>query len=230
MVIEAASKYYNQLNNDLKAVKKYIHNNFGVFLTILYLLGSLSGVVYLYVLLNNFSIDVFNFIEISDFLLALISNPLLITFYTTLIVITAIYFNWRSGHTPDPSKTNILKRLYYGFCYPYYLLKPSYTAVLFLALIIPTYPTILAHFHSKDIVNEKTMSYHLSLNYPIAQSKVTQLQNVQIVASTIGNLFVYGNKQDKLLIISQENISALIPNLHQEKTIKPKSKAASSTQ
>ena len=46
MVIEAASKYYNQLNNDLKAVKKYIHNNFGVFLTILYLLGSLSGVVY----------------------------------------------------------------------------------------------------------------------------------------------------------------------------------------
>ncbi|HDY93050.1 MAG TPA: hypothetical protein ENH67_04750 [Pseudoalteromonas sp.] len=230
MVIEAASKYYNQLNNDLKAVKKYIHNNFGVFLTILYLLGSLSGVVYLYVLLNNFSIDVFNFIEISDFLLALISNPLLITLYTTLIVITAIYFNWRSGHTPDPSKTNILKRLYYGFCYPYYLLKPSYTAVLFLALIIPTYPTILAHFHSKDIVNEKTMSYHLSLNYPIAQSKVTQIQNVQIVASTIGNLFVYDNKQDKLLIISQENISALIPNLHQEKTIKPKSKAASSTQ
>ena len=230
MVIEAASKYYNQLNNDLKAVKKCIHNNFGVFLTILYLLGSLSGVVYLYVLLNNFSIDVFNFIEISDFLLALISNPLLITLYTTLIVITAIYFNWRSGHTPDPSKTNILKRLYYGFCYPYYLLKPSYTAVLFLALIIPTYPTILAHFHSKDIVNEKTMSYHLSLNYPIAQSKVTQLQNVQIVASTIGNLFVYDNKQDKLLIISQENISALIPNLHQEKTIKPKSKAASSTQ
>ena len=230
MVIEAASKYHNQLNNDLKAVKKYIHNNFGVFLTILYLLGSLSGVVYLYVLLNNFSIDVFNFIEISDFLLALISNPLLITLYTTLIVITAIYFNWRSGHTPDPSKTNILKRLYYGFCYPYYLLKPSYTAVLFLALIIPTYPTILAHFHSKDIVNEKTMSYHLSLNYPIAQSKVTQIQNVQIVASTIGNLFVYDNKQDKLLIISQENISALIPNLHQEKTIKPKSKAASSTQ
>ncbi|MDO6462674.1 hypothetical protein [Pseudoalteromonas carrageenovora] len=178
MVIEAASKYYNQLNNDLKAVKKYIHNNFGVFLTILYLLGSLSGVVYLYVLLNNFSVDVFNFIEISDFLLALISNPLLITLYTAIIVITAIYFNWRSGHIPDPSKTNILKRLYYGFCYPYYLLKPSYTAVLFLALIIPTYPTILAYLHSKDIVNEKTMSYHLSLNYPITQSKVTQLQNV----------------------------------------------------
>ena len=230
MVIEAASKYYNQLNNDLKAVKKYIHNNFGVFLTILYLLGSLSGVVYLYVLINNFSVDVFNFIEISDFLLALISSPLLITIYTAIIVLTAIYLNWRSGHMPDPSKTTVLKRLYYGFRYPYYLLKPSYTAVLFLALIIPTYPTILAHFHSKDIVNEKTMSYHLSLNYPIAQSKVTQLQNVQIVASTMRNLFVYDNKQDELLIISQENISALIPNLHQEKTIKPKSKAASSTQ
>ncbi|MDO6634656.1 hypothetical protein Q4540_07270 [Pseudoalteromonas carrageenovora] len=226
MVIEAASKYYNQLNNDLKAVKKYIHNNFGVFLTILYLLGSLSGVVYLYILLNNFSVDVFNFIEISDFLLALISNPLLITIYTTLIVITAIYLNWRSGHMPDPSKTTVLKKLYYGFGYPFYLLKPSYSVMLFLALIISTYPTILAYLHSKDIVNEKTMSYHLSLNYPIAKSKVTQLQNVQIVASTMGNLFVYDNKREKLLIISQENISALIPNLHQEKTIKPKSKAA----
>ena len=60
--------------------------------------------------------------------------------------------------------------------------------------------------------------------------KLAQLQNVQIVASTMRNLFVYDNKQDELLIISQENISALIPNLHQEKTIKPKSKAASSTQ
>ncbi|CAM3033957.1 hypothetical protein PSAT104721_15985 [Pseudoalteromonas atlantica] len=89
---------------------------------------------------------------------------------------------------------------------------------------------MLAHSHSKDIINERTMNYHLSLNYPIAQSKVTQLQNVQIVASTMRNLFVYDNKQDELLIISQENISALIPNLHQEKTIKPKSKAASSTQ
>ena len=230
MVIEAASKYYNQLNNDLQAVKKYIHNNFGVFLTILYLLGSLSGVVYLYVLLNNFSVDVFNFIEISDFLLALISNPLLITIYTTLIVITAIYLNWRSGHMPDPSKTTVLKKLYYGFGYPFYLLKPSYSLMLFLALIISTYPTMLAHSHSKDIINERTMNYHLSLNYPIAQSKVTQLQNVQIVASTMRNLFVYDNKQDELLIISQENISALIPNLHQGKTIKPKSKAASSTQ
>lgn len=230
MVIEAASKYYNQLNNDLKAVKKYIHNNFGVFLTILYLLGSLSGVVYLYVLLNNFSVDVFNFIEISDFLLALISNPLLITLYTAIIVLTAIYLNWRSGHMPDPSKTTVLKKLYYGFGYPFYLLKPSYSVMLFLALIISTYPTMLAHSHSKDIINERTMNYHLSLNYPIAKSKVTQLQNVQIVASTMGNLFVYDNKQDKLLIISQENISALIPNLHQEKSIKPESKAASSTQ
>ncbi|ATC81269.1 MULTISPECIES: hypothetical protein [Pseudoalteromonas] len=230
MVIEAASKYYNQLNNDLKAVKKYIHNNFGVFLTILYLLGSLSGVVYLYVLLNNFSVDIFNFIEISDFLLALISNFLLITLYTTIIVLTAIYLNWRSGHMPDPSKTTVLKKLYYGFGYPFYLLKPSYSLMLFLALIISTYPTMLAHSHSKDIINERTMNYHLSLNYPIAQSKVTQLQNVQIVASTMRNLFVYDNKQDELLIISQENISALIPNLHQEKTIKPKSKAASSTQ
>ncbi len=226
MVIEAASKYYNQLNNDLKALKKYIHNNFGVFLTILYLLGSLSGVVYLYVLLNNFSIDVFNFIEISDFLLALISNPLLITLYTGIIVLTAIYLNWRSGHMPDPSKKTVLKKLYYGFGYPFYLLKPSYSVMLFLALIISTYPTMLAHSHSKDIINEKTMSYHLSLNYPIAQSKATQIQNVQIVASTMGNLFVYDNKQDKLLIIPQANIAALIPNPHKEKTIKPKSKAA----
>ena len=125
---------------------------------------------------------------------------------------------------PDPSKTTVLKKLYYGFCYPYYLLKPSYTAVLFLALIIPTYPTMLAYSHSKDIVNERTMSYHLSLNYPIAKSKVTQLQNVQIVASTMGNLFVYDNKQDKLLIISQENISALIPNENKVKTVSSESK------
>lgn len=40
----------------------------------------------------------------------------------------------------------------------------------------------------------------------------------------MGNLFVYDNKQDKLLIISQENISALIPNENKVKTVSSESK------
>ena len=63
MILEAAHKYYSKLHTDLIAIQHYIKNNVAVFITILYILGSFAGVIYLATLLNSFSVDVFNHIE-----------------------------------------------------------------------------------------------------------------------------------------------------------------------
>ena len=62
MIREAAKKYYDRLHSDLLVIQRYIKNNVGVFITILYILGSFSGVIYLATLLNNFSVNVFHHI------------------------------------------------------------------------------------------------------------------------------------------------------------------------
>ena len=73
---------------------------------------------------------------------------------------------------------------------------------------------------SKRIKNKITQPYSLSLNDPIQQKKVTLLTEVQIVTSTARNLFVYDNKQEKLLIVPQNNIAALVPIIETNKAVK----------
>ena len=70
-----------------------------------------------------------------------------------------------------------------------------------------------AQTDSERIKEKITQPYSLSLNDPIQQNKTTLLPEVQIVISTARNLFVYDNRQEKLLIIPQNNIAALIPKV-----------------
>lgn len=213
MILEAANKYFAKLHSDLLAIKHYIKNNVAVFITLLYLLGSFSGVIYLDTLLNTFSVNVFQHIELNDFLLALVSNPTLVLMYTSFIFILALVYGIELRRIPDPKNPTLFKKIYHGFSYPVYLLNPTYTIGAICLFALCTYPYIQANSYSEKIKEQRTQSYSLSLNDPIQQNKTTLLTDVQIVASTSRNLFIYDNKQEKLLIIPQNNIAAAIPNI-----------------
>ena len=222
MILEAANKYYEILHSDLLAIKHYIKNNVAVFMTLLYLLGSFSGVIYLDTLLNAFSINIFQHIELNDFLLALVSNPSLVLMYTSFIFILALIYGFELRRIPDPKKPTLFKKIYHGFSYPAYLLNPTYTIATICLFALCAYPYIQANLYSKKIKEKRTQSYSLSLNDPIQQNKTTLLIDVQIVASTSRNLFIYDNKQEKMLIIPQNNIASAVPNIKANNTIKIK--------
>lgn len=225
MILEAANKYFVKLHSDLLAIQHYIKNNVTVFLTILYLLGSFSGIIYLATLLSSFSVNVFQHIELSDFLLALVANPRLILMYTFFILIVAFSYSWQLKRIPDPKKPTFLQKIYHGFSYPFYLLNPTYSIGTVLIVMLCFYSFILAQADSERIKDQITQRYSLSLNDPIQQNKTTLLTEVQIVTSTARNLFVYDNKQEKLLIIPQNNIAALIPFIKTEIAVKVKQAA-----
>ncbi|WP_019026021.1 hypothetical protein [Colwellia piezophila] len=222
MILEAAHKYYSKLHEDLLVMQHYIKNNVAVFITILYLLGSIAGVIYLATLLNNFSVNVFQHIELTDFLLALLSHPVLVLTYTGFIMLVAIAYAIELKRIPDPKKPTLWLKIYHSINYPIYLLNPIYSIFSLLFLVLCIFSFSLAVSDSKKIKNKITQNYSLSLNEPIQQNKLTLLVEVQIVTSTARNLFVYDNKQDKLLIIPQNNIAALIPIIEMNKDVKTK--------
>lgn len=219
MILEAAHKYYSKLHEDLLILQHYIKNNVAVFITILYLLGSFAGVIYLATLLNNFSVDVFHHIELTDFLLALVSHPSLVLTYTFFIMVIAIAYTIELKRMPELKKPTLWKKIYHGFSYPAYFLNPLYSIFIALLLTLCFLSFSMAMSDSKTIKDKTTQSYSLSLNEPIQQNKTAILAEVQIVTSTARNLFIYDNKQNKLLIIPQNNIAALVPIIETNKTI-----------
>jgi hypothetical protein len=219
MILEAAHKYYSKLHTDLIAIQHYIKNNVAVFITILYILGSFAGVIYLATLLNSFSVDVFNHIELSDFLLALVANPTLVLMYTFFIFTVAFSYIWQLKRIPDPKKPTLLQKFYHGAFYPFLLINPTYSIATVLLVVLCIYPFLLAGKVSERIKDKITQPYSLSLNDPIQQNKTTLLDEVQIVTSTARNLFVYDNKQEKVLIIPQNNIAALEPIIVTNKAV-----------
>jgi len=222
MILEAADKYYSKLHTDLHAIKHYIKHNLGVFITLLYLLGSFSGVIYLATLLNNFSVDVFQHIDLTDFLLALISHPYLVLTYSILIIMIAISIGFELKRIHEPKKPTFFQKIYHGISYPVYFLNPTYSIITLLFLMLCWYSYIFAKVHSEEIQEKKTQTYSLSLNDPIQQNKTTLLTDVQIVTSTARNLFIFDNSQDKLIIIPQNNIAAVIPVKKGESLVKAK--------
>ena len=132
MILEAAHKYYSKLHTDLLAIQHYIKNNVAVFITILYLLESFAGVIYLATLLNNFSVNVFQHIELTDFLLALVSNPSLVFSYTIFLLVVAIAYAAELKKMPDPKNPTLLQKIYHGISYPIYSLNPTYSIITLL--------------------------------------------------------------------------------------------------
>jgi len=220
MILEAAHKYYSKLHTDLIAVQHYIKNNVAVFITLLYLLGSFAGVIYLATLLNNFSVDVFHHIELTDFLLALVSHPSLVITYTSFLILTAVAYAIELKRMPELKKPTLKKKIYHFIHYPFYFLNPIYSILTVLLIMLCFLSFFLAVEDSKTIKNKITQPYSLSLNDPIQQKKITLLAEVQIVTSTARNLFVYDNKQEKILIIPQNNIAALVPIIETKKAVK----------
>lgn len=220
MILEAANKYYSQLHSDLHAIKHYVQNNPGAFITILYLLGSVSGVIYLATLLNKFSVDVFHHIELTDFLLALLSNPMLVVLYTTYLALVTLLLKRQLNRIPDPKKPTLWQKIYHGFTYPLLLINPTISLIMVLFFMLCFYSFIIADSHSEKIFSKKTQTYSISLNDAIQSNKTNLLREVQIVTSTSKNLFIYDNKQEKLIIIPQHNIGAATPTFKKNEVTK----------
>jgi hypothetical protein len=134
-------------------------------------------------------------------------------------MVVAIAYAIELKRMPELKKPTLWKKIYHGFSYPVYFLNPLYSIFSVLLLTLCFFSFSMAVSDSNEIKNKITQPYSLSLNDPIQQKKITLLAEVQIVTSTARNLFVYDNKQEKILIIPQNNIAALVPIIETKKAV-----------
>jgi len=141
MNLAADREYYLRLKQELDAFKDFARDNFGIIVTGFYFVVSVAGLVYLNVLLDEFNVNVFHHIELSDYLLAALSNNNLIIVYLAFCFLMFLYNRWKTKHIPAVKKDTWYNRFYYqvfGFLYRLPALKTQ-LAGFFLTLLFYAY-------------------------------------------------------------------------------------------
>ena len=223
MILERTQIFHSNLYQQVSAMTDYIQNNTGVFITFLYLFGSLSGIVYLQTLLQMFSLSAFDYIELSDFMLALIKQPALLVSYLIYLVLNWIYFTLFIKNFSHVNSLSPLKKFYHALSYPFYFLNPGYVYATVIFSVLLGYSLLFGTIDGENILAEKNTAYHVSFNYPVGESKLMALNDVQLITTTIGYVFIYNNQEDSVIVVPQHNIAALIPQIKDQKAAKSQS-------
>lgn len=207
-----------RLHDEVRVLKQYTTEHLAAVVTILYLVGSLAGVVYLNSLMKQFGVNVFNHIEPSDYLLAILSSTGVIIAFLGFSFITTSLIYLVSKKVPDVKKDVWYNRIYYRLLSPLY--KPSPLKVFFVLYCgtLIYYADLVAKLDAGKVLENKGEHYNITLNYPIsiANSDVMQLENTVVITSTNANLFLHIKKLNQVVIIPHSNIAALVPLIHRE--------------
>lgn len=213
--------YYLRLKEELKEFRLYALSNLGVVITLLYFVGSIAGLLYLNILLDSFGVNVFNHIELSDYLLALLSNgQIMIAFSAYLSTMTLIMFFFLKKEI-EVKKDTKLNLIISKLSAPLYILPPLFSLIAASIIILFFYSWIMADADTKNIREAKSATYNITLTYPIklVGTDYAQLNNVNLVTSTNANLFVFDRQLEQLVIVPHANVAALVPLFEREEKV-----------
>ncbi len=205
--------YYLKLKNELIDFKEYALSNLGVVITMLYFIGSIAGLLYLKVLLDSFGIDVFNHIELSDYLLALLSNGQIMLAFTGYFSITSFLIFLSLKRDFQIKKDTKFNRIFCRLSAPLYAIPPLLSFIVVSIFILFSYSWTIADTDAQNVRKTNGETYNITLTYPInvGGADLSQLNNVNLLTSTNSNLFVFDRQLDQLIIVPHANVAALIP-------------------
>ncbi len=158
-------------------------------------------------LFDKFDFTVLPYLEISDFLLAALSNPWTILQFIlwTLGVVTLLWLD-RAARQRFRSYARFSDRFY----------KPRYQRIsLYMFASLPVLFLIdialmEAIGQSRAIKAGTTPRFNLSLIYPVFDdNKTMQMEQIQIIARSVSYLFVY--HQNQIKVIPHANVAGLFP-------------------
>lgn len=199
--------YDQKVDSLTRRAGRYLLSQPALMLTGSYLFCSLLGMIFVVSLFDKFDFAVLPYLEISDFLLAALSNPwtILQFMFWTLCVITLLWLDRAARHR---------FRSYARFSDRFY--KPRYQRLsLYMFASLPVLFLIdialyEATVQSKAIKAGTTPRFNLSLIYPVFDdNKTMQMEQIQILARSVSYLFVY--HQNQIKVIPHANVAGLFP-------------------
>ncbi len=217
---------YNQ-ESQTKALMVFFGKQPGVMLSIAYLLLTLSGIFYSSIFYSKFDIPILKLADISDLLIAGISDPTAILMFCGGIVV-AIISDWFYGfsysryHKWKLKPKSIKRRL---MMMVFYTPKSQLGAILGILLFFVVYSFIFvglfAEWRSDQIKSNKGDLVYLK----VEKSKPTD-RAVFLLGSTTNFVITYDGQSKQAILTPIENIQQIIPVLteskkNEKKLIKP---------
>jgi len=213
---QTVDDYEDKAKKQFSLCLTFLQSHITLAMTLVYLLVSSFGLVYIYALMGHFKIDILPHLEISDFILAAIHYPTSFIF----IFISGIAYWLFMKLDILMRKIKVYDRWNNLLSRPMMIFNPIYVYSLALVCIIFTVNIFSAEKSFNDINTLKTQIYTVMLmnEVELAKEKHTKLENVQIVADTVKYLWVYLNDSQKVHAIPHKNINVLIPTFVKDKT------------
>ena len=199
--------YDQKVDSLTRRAGRYLKSQPALLLTGSYLFCSLLGLIFVVALFDKFDFAVLPYLEISDFLLAALSNPWTILQFIlwTLGVVTLLWLD-RAARQRFRSYARFSDRFY----------KPRYQRIsLYMFASLPVLFLIdIALMEAigqyRAIKAGTTPRFNLSLIYPVFDdNKTMQMEQIQIIARSVSYLFVY--HQNQIKVIPHANVAGLFP-------------------
>lgn len=187
----------------------------GLVLSILYLVMSLSGLLYLFVLGREFGLEIVKYLELTDFLMTFIATPSIPLAQLVAITPTfiAFYFSFKFVEKEKQKRVALTgwkswlltNRLFYK-------INPL-VLVLFTTLFLP--PILYAGLFAKDeaqrIISSEGERYDLDLVNPVIVNKksILEIKELSVITETERFIFFYSSNQKQSLIVTRDNIASM---------------------
>ena len=199
--------YDQKVDSLTRRAGRYLKSQPALLLTGSYLFCSLLGLIFVVALFDKFDFAVLPYLEISDFLLAALSNPWTILQFIlwTLGVVTLLWLD-RAARQRFRSYARFSDRFYK----PRYQRLSLYMFATLPMLFLMEIAWIEAISQSKAIKAGTTPRFNMSLIYPVQDDgKTMQMEQIQIIARSVSYLFVY--HQNQIKVIPHANVAGLFP-------------------
>lgn len=212
MSVNNTEEFYQQLGRSLSDTVAYIRQHPALVLSVLYLLASTCGLMYIHALLAQFEIDGLQHIELADFFLAVIAKPTpLVAWLGISLLVYGFYlldkrmrgrWSWYCRFSDLSSK-------------PFFKFNPLLVFVLMFGFFLYWYAMIVAQSDSTSIKEGKGPGFKVFTQYPIGYPKKMPtrliLDDVQIIVSTSRYLWLFDKNNQQVLMLPHANVASIIP-------------------
>ncbi len=201
--------YDQKVDSLTRRAGRYLLSQPALLLTGSYLFCSLLGMIFVVSLFDKFDFAVLPYLEISDFLLAALSNPwtILQFVFWTLGVYLLLWLD-RIARQRFRGYARLSDRFYK----PRYQRLSLYLFASLPVLFLMDVALMEAISQSRAIKAGTTPRFNLSLIYPVFDdNKTMRMEQIQIIARSVSYLFVY--HQNQIKVIPHANVAGLIPQL-----------------
>lgn len=209
--ISSDKEYFAEFHADRQLIAAYFKANPAVFISGLYFLCSIAGLIYLAVLHQGFDIPVLAYLELTDFLMAFIANPsiyIAMAGFTSFILFLYVLSRWFPHWFEAKAEAK-----WYNSWKPFYGIRMYKLVLLLVVIPLFLYAFTVASHDVEYLQSDSASKHRLDLNYPITLTNAAKVQQVTVTLISLTSRFAFAlpEGQSKPITVPVHNIAALQP-------------------